>query len=217
MSSQLQPYLIPIKASLCHDIYETKGCVMRNKPRKFFRKDSKDITGIRFGRLMAVSPVQIKGERGLRWKCICDCGNERIVHGGHLRAGTTKSCGCRALDRLDESAKSALYGRYLARARKRKIDFLLTREQFDSLILKNCFYCDSPPNQKLKNSTNRQTGFYNGVDRFDNEKHYTEDNCFPCCKACNIMKYDMTYDNFISHIKLIIRRHGDKSTDPLFN
>ena len=28
------------------------------------------------------------------WKCRCDCGNETIVEGYHLRSGHTKSCGC---------------------------------------------------------------------------------------------------------------------------
>ena len=28
------------------------------------------------------------------WKCRCDCGNEKIVYGGHLETGHTKSCGC---------------------------------------------------------------------------------------------------------------------------
>lgn len=28
------------------------------------------------------------------WKCKCECGNEIIVSGNHLRSGHTKSCGC---------------------------------------------------------------------------------------------------------------------------
>ena len=28
------------------------------------------------------------------WKCRCECGNEIIVAGNHLRSGHTKSCGC---------------------------------------------------------------------------------------------------------------------------
>lgn len=47
------------------------------------------ITDCRFGRLIAKSHVG-----GGRWRCQCDCGNETTVHGGELRRGSTKSCGC---------------------------------------------------------------------------------------------------------------------------
>jgi 5-methylcytosine-specific restriction endonuclease McrA len=49
-----------------------------------------DLTGQRFGRLIAVS---IAGHR--TWHCRCDCGKESVVHTSNLRAGFTKSCGCR--------------------------------------------------------------------------------------------------------------------------
>lgn len=31
---------------------------------------------------------------GYMWRCICDCGNERIVEGRSIRSGTSKGCGC---------------------------------------------------------------------------------------------------------------------------
>lgn len=35
-----------------------------------------------------------KNARRYFWKCICDCGNKRIINSGNLKNGTTKSCGC---------------------------------------------------------------------------------------------------------------------------
>jgi hypothetical protein len=29
-----------------------------------------------------------------RWRCVCTCGTEKIVHEHHLRDGASKSCGC---------------------------------------------------------------------------------------------------------------------------
>lgn len=53
-----------------------------------------DITGQRFGRLVAVR-VDHLGPSGLRyWFCQCDCGNTNVVGVGSLRGGNTKSCGC---------------------------------------------------------------------------------------------------------------------------
>jgi hypothetical protein len=57
----------------------------------------KDITGQRFGRLLALEPVprnksQSNGNR--HWRCLCDCGKTAIVGGDVLGRGRTKSCGC---------------------------------------------------------------------------------------------------------------------------
>lgn len=49
----------------------------------------KDRTNIKYGKLTA---IEYLGKS--MWKCQCDCGNEKIVYGGHLESGHTKSCGC---------------------------------------------------------------------------------------------------------------------------
>ena len=54
----------------------------------------KDLTGQRFGRLVALEPVGRDKYNGILWKCQCDCGNTRIVHCHNLTSGNTKSCGC---------------------------------------------------------------------------------------------------------------------------
>jgi hypothetical protein len=59
----------------------------------------KDISGMRFGRLIAINVAFVKGGTA-RWNCRCDCGNERIVNGAELRKGNTRSCGCLALETI---------------------------------------------------------------------------------------------------------------------
>lgn len=49
----------------------------------------KDRTNIKYGKLTA---IEYLGKS--MWRCKCDCGNEKIVYGGHLESGHTKSCGC---------------------------------------------------------------------------------------------------------------------------
>lgn len=52
-----------------------------------------DLTGQKFGRLVALFPCT--NERGRRiGRCQCDCGNVVDVAAGNLRSGGTKSCGC---------------------------------------------------------------------------------------------------------------------------
>lgn len=71
-----------------------------------------DITGQRFGRLVAISLVP-KEERTWSnkeraWYCKCDCGNECIVRQRNLLgARVTKSCGClRKIDAFIASTKA---------------------------------------------------------------------------------------------------------------
>lgn len=53
----------------------------------------RDITGEKFGRLTALSPV-CKQKREMVWLCRCDCGKETRVRVGNLVSGNTQSCGC---------------------------------------------------------------------------------------------------------------------------
>jgi hypothetical protein len=50
-----------------------------------------DITGQRFGRLIALNRVSASRSS---WECLCDCGNTKIILLYSLRSGSTKSCGC---------------------------------------------------------------------------------------------------------------------------
>lgn len=53
-----------------------------------------DIAGQRFGMLTAVRPTERRLHRTIVWECKCDCGNTAFVSLGHLKQGSTKSCGC---------------------------------------------------------------------------------------------------------------------------
>lgn len=55
-------------------------------------KNAKDLTGQRFGMLVALQPVGRKN--GLIWECRCDCGNVKNVKSRDLLCGDSKSCGC---------------------------------------------------------------------------------------------------------------------------
>lgn len=52
-----------------------------------------DITGQRFGRLIALRPTNNIGNK-TAWICQCDCGNTVDVRTTHLKSGGTRSCGC---------------------------------------------------------------------------------------------------------------------------
>ena len=53
-----------------------------------------DLTGKKFERLIVIKRVENSKSGQTRWLCKCDCGNEVIVWGCHLRSGHTRSCNC---------------------------------------------------------------------------------------------------------------------------
>ena len=62
----------------------------------------KELTGQRFGRLIAVN--RITGGSS-KWLCLCDCGKERIVYGTNLVNGKTTSCGCSRIKHGESHSK----------------------------------------------------------------------------------------------------------------
>jgi 5-methylcytosine-specific restriction endonuclease McrA len=164
-----------------------------------------DETGNRYGKLTVIKRMSSKGKRAA-WLCKCDCGNEVIKRGDHLRDGQ-KSCG-----RLCELQKGkAAFNRMLIvvkhHAKKRGLEFKLTEEQVKKLNKSACFYCGLPSSNKVREYDNhgkhRCNGVYeyNGIDRIDNNKGYVMDNCVPCCKVCNRAKNAMSMDDFLVWIQ----------------
>lgn len=65
------------------------GCITRISPRQ------RDLTGLRFGRLVCKEPArEASGTGGTKWLCICDCGNQCITASKQLLSGSKLSCGC---------------------------------------------------------------------------------------------------------------------------
>lgn len=58
-------------------------------------KPKRDLTGQRFGWLVALRAERKDGR--LEWRCQCDCGETSVVDCTRLLKGITKSCGCQRL------------------------------------------------------------------------------------------------------------------------
>ena len=66
----------------------------------------KDLTGQKFGRLIAIKDSGKRSSGLVVWECLCDCGNTTFVIGNDLRSGSTRSCGClRQEIRIKENQK----------------------------------------------------------------------------------------------------------------
>lgn len=64
---------------------------------------ARDITGQRFGRLLALGPVGLDQNQEVLWLCQCDCGNIATKLGRSMRKGSTQSCGCFGKQRSAEA------------------------------------------------------------------------------------------------------------------
>ena len=77
---------ITTQGKLCSGNIKSCGCLYK-------ATEFKDITGQRFGKLVAMEYVGKQGKRSM-WKCKCDCGNTHIASQANLHSGNIKSCGC---------------------------------------------------------------------------------------------------------------------------
>lgn len=181
----------------------------------------KDLTGQKFNRWTVIKIFGKKGKSNeIHWECKCDCGNIGYIRTTGLLRGGSKSCGClhkeiaQYSNRLakGESGFNVLKARYKRSAKRRNILFELTDDELRYYFEENCVYCNELPNQKAfisdpNSSEARQYSeyLYNGIDRIDNNEGYTVVNCVTCCKICNMMKKDLSFEEFTSHINKMVK------------
>lgn len=120
----------------------------------------KNISGQRFGRLVALEPTDRRSGTDIVWKCLCDCGNICYIPCKSMVKGRTKSCGCYKLDKLREEktthGKSATpeYRREWSR-KQRELhfihDYAWTSDMENSLreLQKSCVICNSTINLEI--------------------------------------------------------------------
>ena len=175
-----------------------------------------ELTGKRFGRLTVLEDVGNDKHGNSIWKCICDCENQtiKIISSNNLERGHTKSCGCLYSEKLLERSKgevgfNKLLSIYKLSAKKRNLEFNLTRELFKELTQQNCQYCGFEPKQIINNGRTKESKehnkyIYNGIDRINNNMGYIIENCVPCCKICNNAKTNMKIEEFYKWINRLI-------------
>ncbi len=67
------------------------GCLYKEIVGK---KLTKNMCGLRFGRLVVLKRAITQKDHHAHWLCKCDCGNMIELNGRRLRTGNTTSCGC---------------------------------------------------------------------------------------------------------------------------
>lgn len=102
---------------------------------------------------------------------------------------------CRNSRNNNKITKLSIYeervNKYKSEANRRKIEWLLEKEEAILLFKKDCRYCG------INNGLN-------GIDRIDSGKGYVTGNTAPCCGICNKMKLDHPVETFINIIKHLV-------------
>lgn len=82
-------------AHLLRGVVQSCGCFQKENRIIQGKKNIKDLTNQKFGRLTALYPLEDRNTQGhVIWHCICECGNECNIRGSHLTDNSTQSCGC---------------------------------------------------------------------------------------------------------------------------
>jgi hypothetical protein len=185
-------------------------------------KNKLDLAGQKFGELTVVCE-EGKNKHGQRlWKCVCSCGQNKIVNTGDLRAGHNKSCGC-LIKGVNKNSKHPNHARgnkspywkghgeislYQWRhikdsATSRNIEFLITIEDAWDLFIKQDKKCKL---SGLPITLREKSKDYNAsasLDRIDSSKGYTKENIQWIHKKINTMKMDLDEEIFFMYCRLI--------------
>lgn len=147
------------------------------------------------------------------WLFECKCGKRFIREHSKLKynndkLGIVASCGCKRKKLkprkpVEDCSFNRIFNYYKSNARKKRLEFRLSIDDFKILLKNKCFYCGCDPSNILEHEKIRGEFKYNGIDRIDNNEGYTPNNVVTCCKECNYKKKDQSYNDFIEWIKRV--------------
>jgi hypothetical protein len=171
-----------------------------------FRKNELS-SGDTFGHLTVIKESKEKryNSKSILWECQCGCGNTVLVSSTELIKGKRKRCNSDCvLYGIPPGAASfnCAYAGMIKGARVRGYSWDIDKDIFRKLTSSNCYYCGTPPSQLARKGLNGDY-LYNGLDRVDNSKGYSEDNCVPCCGRCNKAKGTMSLEEFLELVSLV--------------
>lgn len=172
-----------------------------------------------YGKSLAKRPINI-------WKCICDCGNIKMIQQNHLINRNTKSCGCLHKRTGKDSPffrgygeiSLAFFNHIKAACEKpqkyrKPREFKLTIEYLWNLYIKQNKKCSISGVEILFTERQGSRGrcCSASLDRIDSSKGYIEGNVQWVHKTVNIMKNKTEMNDFLSWCNKIAKYNEDKT------
>lgn len=164
------------------------------------KNDYSLIPSAKIGILTVIKAIKV--QNGYHWLCRCDCGREVKYLASEVKS-YRRNCGCNTSKnfkklKFGQYAANRIISSYKAKAKLKNLAFNLTEEECILFFKSNCYYCGSKPSNCSKSKTGNFE--YNGIDRVNNDKGYTQDNCVSCCNMCNKAKRHLKQFDFLDWI-----------------
>lgn len=164
-------------------------------PARGGRGNRIDLTGTRAGMLTVVSPAEDVKKGVASWNCICDCGNAHVATAGNLNRPDRPnvSCGCSKgkfiTNKKRKQPFEGLYNFFVSVSKRRGYSVQVSFEQFlEFTKIDRCHYCGTCLEWLPHREVGTKGGWRYNLDRKDNSKGYSVDNCVTCCRRCNMGK-----------------------------
>jgi len=181
-------------------------------------KVKKDLTGRKFNLLTVVMQtgdyINPKGRHFARWLCRCECGNEVSVNGGDIVSNHTKSCGCRKVAQLTKRAtthglsKHPLYSIWMGMKKRCYNSNTIHYRDYGGRGIVVCSEWLNNPKIFIK------WGIENGykaelqIDRRDNDKGYSPENCRFVTSLVNNLNQRVREDNTSMYVGINAYKEG---------
>lgn len=140
-----------------------------------------DLSGQKFGKLTAISINHDTKDKRVRWNCICDCGSKTVVRACNLKSGEVKSCGCLANENskthgMTNTRLYRIYKKMYRRCYRPKTKYY---ENYGGRGITICSEWLGEHGFEDFAKWSMENGYSDNlsIDRKDNDKGYSPDNC----------------------------------------
>lgn len=143
---------------------------------------AKEIVGFTFGRWRVLGVSKRTKQRAYLVRCLCECGTERDVTPTSLKKGTSVSCGCFRLQRVQETVRKHGLSRTPTYKSWRA---MLGRcydpgnASFEAYSAKGIYVCDRWRSsfENFVEDMGMRPSKSHSIDRIDNDGIYSKENC----------------------------------------
>ena len=149
----------------------------------WLRRNKNGIIGNKYGKLLVLNRVENDKNGYIKFKCLCECGNETIVYKSNLINGHTKSCGCNR----SKNAKKLFTKHGMSNTIIHKIwiemnhrCYLKSDTNYKKYGARGIIVCDKWKNDFMAFYDWAMLHGYNDnltLDRIDNDGNYEPNNC----------------------------------------
>lgn len=142
-----------------------------------------DLTGRKFGRLIAIEYAGSDNGHGAIWKCLCECGASKDVRAKHLKSGSVQSCGCYSKEATSKRKSThkmthtRIYNIWKAMRHRCEKTYSASFERYGGRGISVCEEWRNDFQAFFKWAM--ANGYTDGmsIDRIDNNGNYCPDNC----------------------------------------